>query len=47
MSCGSDGFGIADLRRSDSGSGRDLGRGSSSSWDKWTSSRRKDEKAHR
>lgn len=36
MSRGSDGFEIADLCSSDSSSGRDLARGSFSSWGKWT-----------
>jgi len=31
-----DGFGIDDLRSSDSGPGRDSGRSSTSPWDKWT-----------
>jgi hypothetical protein len=35
MSRGFDGFEIDDFRGSDSGSGRDTGRSSSSSWDKW------------
>jgi hypothetical protein len=35
MSRGFDGFEINDSRGADSGSGRDMGRSSSSSWDKW------------
>lgn len=35
MSRGFDGFEIDDFRGTDSGSGRDAGRSSSSSWDKW------------
>src|SRR6267143_4853635 len=35
MSRGFDGFEIDDFRGSDSGSGRDTGRSSSSSWNKW------------
>ncbi len=35
MSRGFDGFEIDDFRGSDSGSEREVGRNSSSSWDKW------------